>query len=175
MVNRELLPHVIAGIALALFIVLELASATQQPPTAANPYRPLRDVPGAVEIGTVQTDFVSTYASANILRLNVAAHAALLERGLQEHGDNIDVVNITWTHVGRIAGARAFRYSAEGMAVRIRHHTSEYPGVGLWFREGANSKLWTGSMEFLIGRGIPPMWSLFAMPYGTFLCLVIGQ
>jgi len=115
--NREWLPHVIAGIALAVFIVLGLASATQ--PTTANLYRPLSGIPDAFEIGAVQTNFDSTYPWGNISRVNVASHAALLRQARLEHGDaHIDVVNITWNHIGR--GIGGFRYSARGTVITFQ-------------------------------------------------------
>jgi len=111
--NKERLPHVIAGISLVVFIVLGLASATQPPPR----------VPDAViEVGTIQVYFDSHYTVGLRSLLDAAAHAALLENAMQEYGEHINVVDVTWRHVGRgnIRGTgmgRGFRYSATGTVV----------------------------------------------------------
>ena len=99
-----------------VFIILGLACAT----STAYPYRPFSDFPGAGEIGIVQTNFDSTFPRGNVLRFNAASHAALLRHAKQEHGEHIDVINITWNHIGRGSGGRGFRYSAKGTVISFQ-------------------------------------------------------
>ena len=137
--NREWLPHVIAGISLVVFIVLGLASATQPPPPMVPD--------AAIEVGTVQTSFDSTYAPVrgNRSRLNVASHAALLRHAKQEHGEHIYVINITWNHIGRGAGGRGFRYSVTGTVVDLSG--SRIPGL-----EGALGRTVEGLARYFPAR-----------------------
>jgi len=118
MKNRERLPHVFAGISLAVFIVLGLASAS--PPTAANPLQPSIMFPDAIVLGTVDAIFESNLDSAlaaNIDRLNQIAISTLREAARREHGDLVEVTEITWSRFG-LAGGR-HQYSASGTVVAL--------------------------------------------------------
>jgi len=112
--DKERIAHVLAGVSLVIFIVLGVASGASTPPPVFN-----EAPPNAVELGAIQINFETRYPRGNIPRNNAAAYAALLRAAIRTHGEGIDVVNITWTHIGRGQGGRGFRYSARGMVVRI--------------------------------------------------------
>jgi|GEM_PF-1242373 len=99
MKNGKCLSHVAAGISLAVFIVLGVASATTPAP-ASGMYRPLRDFPGARTVEPpIEANFESSLAvnAANIPRLNEIAHGYLREEAVRRgFYEDITIVNITW-------------------------------------------------------------------------------
>lgn len=111
--DKERIAHVLAGVSLAIFIVLGIASGASAPAPVFN-----EAPPNANEIGTIQVNFETRYPRGNIPRNNAAAYTALLRAAIRTHGEDVYVVNITWTHIGRGQGGRGFRYSARGTVVQ---------------------------------------------------------
>jgi len=134
MMSKENLPHIITALSFVVFIVLGLACASapvQTAPTATNPYKPLIRTSNATIIGTVHTRFESSYQVDNVLQINNVAYFALLEAARQEHGGNIDIVDITWIFVQRRRLPTRYEYSANGKVISlgVGNQTSTATGV----------------------------------------------
>jgi len=117
--KKNWLARIVVGVSLTIFTVLGQACATPAPPilTPPRPYRPLSGIPYAVVIGGIQATFTSWVASG----LNQTAHAALLRSAIAQHGEGVNVADVTWvqTQRERAATARASARPALFFAIGI--------------------------------------------------------
>ena len=92
---------------IVLFVLIAFMSScgTAPPPTSKNPYRPISNTQKSAVIGTVeivfQTRQVPGYLEDNRYISNMA-YIELLKDAKELYDDNVDVFDITWTHVNTI-------------------------------------------------------------------------
>ena len=105
-----------------------LSSCTSQPqlPTAANPFRPIKDFPNASIIGTIQTK-IETVVPNNVSMVNEAAYIALLEVAKKEYTGSIDVFDISWVFDGTFN--RRAGYTVNGKVASLGNSRNTAVGV----------------------------------------------
>jgi hypothetical protein len=98
------------------------------PPNQENVFRPVKKVPNAVVIGTVETVFVTNSVPGFISynkRISEASYIELIKQAKKEYGNNVDVVNITWADrniSGSSFGDVRYQISARGNVITINQN-----------------------------------------------------
>jgi len=91
-------------------------------PTSLKPHRPSRDIQNVIIIGDVRTSFLSVQhvgiGGGGVSHINRMAYDSLLSIARQEHGRNVDVVDIFWTSF-RVTSDRRLEYTAVGTVISL--------------------------------------------------------
>ena len=94
------------------------------PPTAKKPYKPIKEIPNAIVLGsieaTVHSDKVAGYRSDNE-QISETAYNELLKAAKKEYGNGVDIADITWTEV-KLNMVKQSVYSARGKVIAINQN-----------------------------------------------------
>ena len=117
--KNKRLSRVIVGASLAVFIVLSQACTTVPMRTSPALYRPLSGIPHAVAIGSIQATF--RIMAETTAEINLASRQALLRDARVQHGQGVDIADITWiqTQHRQVATGRHSALPAQFFAIGI--------------------------------------------------------